>query len=334
MDLCFSGLVKKFGVDHVIDIPANDKHRQGLPVLVGDDEKDYGVERRSLCYVSGCESMRHWTVSDIRREYVMGNIVYIFMDETDWSFEQYLKVFGPLAKMIRRKDIIVIAGHDSYRGNPMLTDERFDSSLKAQFIDDWNSMYDVIMAAGDTIAPLYVTNLSCNFDHLWSNQRRYAHPKNDICFIGYNSNPIRKVVIDHVRSNWSHLDNAIVLEERHDMFNKFIRHSQMFDMMANSKICLNLPGASTGGRALRFYEIPFVGSYMLTKRFDAVVLDPPRHRVHCSYFDTLDELDEEIDWALKNPMERREIAERGASHFAAHHTDVARIDYIFGKLDG
>jgi hypothetical protein len=324
MDLIFAGLVRRFGKENVIDWPVRAKHRQGPPVLIGDDEKDYGAERRSLCYVKDCEDLKEWTQKEIIEAGQKGEIGYIFMDETDESFRDFLDIRGARAR--RGEVAVVIAGHDSFRGDPPNVKSRFGHLFKHMFIDDWMAKYD-----GYDFASL--TNLSCNFDHLWEVSKREEFLQNkvyDICFIGYNSNPARKFVIDHVKKKWNHLTNCIIFEERHNKFDRFMRHDEMFKLMAQSRICLNLPGASTGGRALRYYETPYVGSLMVTMRFDAKLLNPfwgPK-------FSTLEELDQIIQSAIKTPVARESIAAKQHRQCMKYHTIDARMDYIFGILDG
>lgn len=324
MDLIFAGLVRRFGKDSVIDYPARAKHRQGKPSLIGDDEKDYGAERRSLCYVEDCEDMREWTRPEIIQEIMSGNIETVFLDETDSSYHHFIELFLNTKKE-KEINVQVIAGHDNFRGDPKQVITRFGNHATL-FIDDWKQEYD-------NLPNTRLINLSCNFDHLWDVSKReeyLANKKYDICFIGYNSNPVRKVVIDHINKKWGHLNNCIIFEERQDKFDKFIRHEEMFKLMAQSKICLNLPGASTGGRALRYYEIPYVGSMMISQEIHAKLLDPPMG----IKFDSLTDLDETIQFYLDNPSLRDTVAVIDRARSLNNHSIDARMDYIFEIING
>jgi len=322
MDLIFAGLVRRFGKENVIDYPPREKNRQGKPELVGDDERDYGAERRSLCYVDGCENLREWTRPEIMQ--LWGDIDTVFLDETDESYQHWMELFGLYSGAVRT---VVIAGHDSFRGNPREVIKRFGGRCTL-FIDDWKQEYD-------SLPSTHLINLSCNYDHLWDVQKRdiyLSDKKHDICFIGYNSNPARKVVINHVRERWGHLNNHIIFEERHNQFDQFVRHDEMFKLMAKSKICLNLPGASTGGRALRYYETPYVGSWMISQWFPARLLYP----MPCDVFEPgdLNKLDSCIEDALENPEKREERAKKLHNHCMEYHTVDARMDYVFRVLNG
>lgn len=328
LDLIYAGLVRKFGKENVIDYPFREKHRRGIPKLVNDDEKDYGLERGSLCYVEGCEDIRSFTRPEIVSSIQKDEIDYIFMDETDASYNYWLQI--SLGGIFNIKTV-VIAGHDSFRGLPQAVASRLGNSFYHMFIDDWQESYN------HHDFPTSLINLSCNFDHLWSRVDYQKDKKYDICFIGYNSNPIRRMIVDHIEKNWGHLNNCIIFEDRQDKFDRFVRHDEMFKLMAQSKICLNLPGASTGGRALRYYEIPYVGSCMLTMRFPAKLLYPFENLKSCLEFSSLDELDMQIDFARQkssNSVFNYDIiANEGHRHCLLYHTVDARVDHLFKVLD-
>jgi len=324
IDLIFAGLVRKFGKENVIDYPVRVKHRQGRPELIGDDEKDYGAERRSLCYVENCEDMREWSLSEIATE----KIDCVWLDETDESFIHWIKLAGANLQIREVNKTVVIAGHDNFRGDPVNVKTRFGNSLITMFVDDWQSQYNKYNF-------MNLTNLSCNFDHLWDSSKREVYQQNkiyDLCFIGYNSNPVRRMIIDHVEKNWGHLNNCIIFEDIQDKFDRFIRHDEMFKLMGQSKVCLNLPGASTGGRALRYYEIPYVGSCMSTMRIPAHLLHPFENLKSCLEFSSITELDMNIDFALRKSTNGKSnyaiIANEGYNHCLLHHTVDARLNYI------
>lgn len=323
MDLIFAGLVRRFGKENVIDWPPRAKHREGKPELIGHDEQDYGAERRSLCYVEGCGDMKEWSRSEIITEIFSHNVDAVFLDETNESAVYWHELFALYSGVVRT---VVIAGHDSFRGLPRGVLASFGPNT-TMFVDDWKSEYD-------ELENTYLTNLSCNFDHLWDveNRDKYlADKKYDICFIGYNSNPARKVVIDHVKKKWGHLNNCIVFEERPDMYDAFVRHDEMFRLIAQSKICLNLPGASTNGRALRYYEIPYVGSLMVSMRTLATDLAMAPAMGFC--FESLEELDKLIQQRLDDNGYCEDVACLDHYGCMESHTIDARMNYIFEVLN-
>ncbi len=327
MDLIWAGLIRNNSSDDVIDWPPRAKFRQGRPMLVGDHEKDYGAERRSLGYVQGCETkpqfMRYQTIALA----MAGVFKYVFMDETPDSLNHFREIFAMVPRSKQPK-VVIVAGHDRFRGDPQATLNTWGDQLVAMFIDDWQPEYDLL-------SKTHLINLSSNFDHLWEVERRdefLGDKEYDICFVGYNSHPVRKQVIDHIRLKWGSQYNYINFEERSNEFSAFIRHKELFEVMAKSEICINLPGASVGGRALRFYEIPYVGSYMLSLRFPAKLLHPFIDGEHCNYFSDFFELDSLIKQALLKPKERELIAMQGHEHAMRYHTVDARINYILEVL--
>lgn len=323
ISLIFAGLVRRFGKENVIDYPPRSKNRQPHPSirLIGEHEHDYGIERGALSYVDGCEDLKEYTRGEIMKLISDGGIDRIFTDEREITFQYYLEIIAGVKNDV---PVVVVAGHDRFwNQSPDFVKEYYGDNFEAMFIDDWQPEYDLLPNT-------HLINLSCNFDHLWDveNREKYlADKKYDICFIGYNSNPVRKVVIDHVRQKWGHFNNCIIFEERPDTFDAFVRHDEMFRLIAQSKVCLNLPGASIGGRALRYYEIPYVGSCMLSMAFPAKLL----HRFPCPQFSSLDELDFEIGQLLSD--DELEF-HAGAQHYHCMkwHTVDARMDYIFGVL--
>lgn len=318
MDLLFAGLVDVFGPANVFDYPIRKKHRQGNPELLGDDEKDYGSERRSLCYTQHYEKIENKARNEIISLLNNNEVDFIFLNETEESYKLYLQLLNKTVK------VVVVAGHDSYRGTIENTKKMYGNKLSCIFVDDWQKEYE-------KYKNIYLINLSENFNHLW-NQKKSYEKKYDLCFIGYNSHPLRAKYIDYVMYTWSHLNNFIVFEKTPNRFCNFIRHQQMFDAMKESKICINLPGASKSGRALRFYEIPFVGSFMLSHAFPASQLYPFKNNVHCSYFNNIETFDEKIYFFLRNENVREKIALNGKEHLNKNHTHVQRISYMYEIL--
>lgn len=334
IDLFFAGLVKNVGIENVIVFPDRVKFKQGIPPLVGDDEKDYGTERRSACYVEEYEKLIYYKKQEIIKLLLQRQVEYIFVDETDSAYAKWIELVGPIQNITVKT--VVIAGHDSFRGEPEEVRRRYGKHFHYMFIDDWVDRFDKL-----SFKEKGIINFSCNFDHLWDSGLREVFNKNkiyDICFYGYNSRPVRKLVIDYVKDKYKHLNNAIVFEERPDTYNNFIRHKELYEIMSRSKICLNLPGASTGGKALRYYEIPYLGSCMVTQKTNAKLLYPFEHKINCLEFSTLPELDECIEYAysIDNNGEYMYniLAKKGYEHCMKYHTASARVKYVLEILNG
>lgn len=285
LDLCFAGLIKNLGAEHVIDFPYKKKHREWPPV---DGVSNWGLERRTLGYTEDNRLMPRLSSEEIEALALHGDITRVWCDERMETF-QFMRQMLPFLEKFS-VPVVVVAGHDRFwNQSPEFVASLYDKRLEAMLLDNW---YDRYMAL-----PFKVGNIrwSCNFDHYWERPAVPPEKDVDICFVGYNSHPARAVVIDHVLSRWKHLNNQIFLEREPDKFDCFMPKSTLYPLMQRSKICLNLRGAADRGKTLRAYEIVDVGSYMLTQKIsDPGFQDDFRDGFECNYFDTLDELDDLI----------------------------------------
>lgn len=321
-DLLFAGLVRYLGPAKVIDHPYHFKHRERLE-FNGDPAHDWGLERRTLGYTPDNQRVSFYSEEEIREELWRGNIERIFLDERDETFELYLKLRANFFNI----PVVVVAGHDRFwNKSPEFVAARYGAKLQALFIDNWRPEYANIPHA-------HVYNWCTNFDHYWTSHRT-QEKKYDISFQGYNSHPDRATVVDYITKRWGHLRLKLDLERSPNTMQAYVRKSEYFDVMAQSRICLNLRGAAENGKTLRFYEIPYVGSLMLTQDSGAVQVEPFIDRRHCLYFNSLERLDEQIEFALESEKRAQWIAWQGHSHSMAHHTVDARIRQIYGVLNG
>lgn len=329
LDLIFAGLVKVVGPENVFDYPHKEKHREW-----DSSRADWGMERRTMGYTES-NSLVSSSPRDFFSAARRGELTVI-MDERDESHAMYksLGLWGT--------PVIIVAGHDRFwNTSPMEVAKKFGSFLLAMFLDDWQPEYDTLPFA-------HLINLSINYDHYWTRPEK-VEKKYGIFFYGYNSHPDRARFIDHIKSHklWSTLDNCIMLERQPDTLGNFIMKREYFKLMAESHICLNLRGASTNGRALRLYEIPYVGSYMLSQRYPAKQLDSFVEGVHCDYFSDEDELDEKIEKAtdaaeamydyigasvIEATKYRESVALAGHEHAMQFHTCEARARYLLREV--
>ncbi len=337
LDAVWAGLIDRFGFSHVFDYgPCQEKHRLGVPSVTGDAERDYGAERKSLCYVQGCTGLPRYTRDDINGLIKGGLISIIFIDEREESYRLYLETVARWYAI----PVVVIAGHDRFWNiNPDqpldILKSYYGKNLEALFIDNWREQYDKL----DHVFPM---SYATNFDHLWEVERRQEFLKNkvyDVCFMGYNSHGDRARFVEHLIKKYENNTNCVFVEKRPDIMDTFIRKNEYFKKMAQSRICVNLRGAAECGKALRFYEIPYVGSYMLSQRDTARQVHPFLERVgknlgHCNYFNTEVDLDRKIYGMLQLPDIREMIARNGHEHAMKFHTARARVDYMFGCING
>jgi hypothetical protein len=321
-DLIHAGLVKLLGPARVIDHPYHFKHRESLE-FNGDPAHDWGLERRTLGYTPDNNRVSFYSEEEIRDELRQGNIERIFLDERDETYELYLRLRANFFDV----PVVVVAGHDRFwNQSPEFVAKRFGRNLQAMFIDNWRPGYAAIEKT-------HVYNWSTNFDHYWTPNRE-QEKRYDISFQGYNSHPDRARFIDHIAKQWGHLRLKLDLERTPDTMRSYVRKSKYFDVMAQSEICLNLRGAAENGKTLRFYEIPYVGSLMLTQDSGAVQVERFEQARHCAYFTNEEQLDNWIGVLLSNSHMRKKIAQNGHEHAMRNHTVDARIRQIYGVLDG
>lgn len=290
LDLCFAGLVNNLGPGRIIDVPAKDKHREW-----GIGENSWGKERRTLGYTS----LNHLIDNKLNGR----GICRVWLDERMESFYKYRELLYDRLKV----NVVVVAGHDRFwNHSPKFVADLYGENFEAMLLDNWYDEYSKLPFKARRIG------WSTNFNHYWNRPITTSAKDIDISFMGYNSHQDRFRYVEHISKKWSHLNNHIVLETRPDTTESFIAKAQYFDIMQRSKICLNLRGAADRGKTMRAYEIPYVGSFMLSQRID----DPGMHsdfinQTHCLYFNNENELDTAIDWALNNEAARENIAMLG-----------------------
>lgn len=328
LDALWSGLINILGNEMVIDWPANDKHREGIPTITGDVERDYGAERRGMCYTQFGQWMRRYTRDDLIKLIHENQIGLVIVDEREESYMEYLKLPLKYTKI----PVIVVAGHDRFwnqnASNPWHQLRKFyGDNLKSLFIDNWRQEYDHLQNT-------YPMAYSTNFDHLWEHEQRQSFlndKKYDIFFMGYNSDPNRVKIIEQLRKRFRNDNNKLFVETRPNTMESFLPKKEYFKFMAQSRVCINLNGAAECKKTLRFYEIPYVGSYMISQRDSARQINPLLDGVHCNYFSSIDELFDRIDWALSHPEERENIARNGHRMAMQFNTNVARANYVLSK---
>lgn len=291
MDLLYSGLVNVLGTDRVVLYPARPKYFEGVPVSTGDKEKDYGAERRSLGYVKGNTPL-YVDAVEIRQMLQRQKIGLIVTDEREDSYRLYLSLSAQFFDV----PVIVVAGHDKFWAqSPETVKQQYGKNFRLLFSDLFEERYVEL--------PYFRPyNWSVNFDHLWDPKQRQKFlndKKYDICFSGFNSHPDRLRFVEHVYNNWTNrgLKIKVFLETRPNTMEAFDQKAKYFEDIARSRICLNLRGAATTGKTMRFWEIPYVGSFMLSQRF-TMALNPFMEGSHCAYFSDENEFDRKVDQYL------------------------------------
>lgn len=310
IDLVFAGLVKLLGPSKVLCYPPRKKYTAdivsfGRTVRTGDKEADYGIERKSLGYTAENVMINQLDEFQLRMMIAKGDIGLIVVDERDECFELYCRLRAPAFDV----PVICVSGHDRFwNQSPEHVRSLYGKNFKLLFSDLFEDRFREL--------PYFRPyNWSTNFDHLGPGRvqmdRLRAAKQVDVCFYGYNSHPDRERFVDHVLKRWSHLNLDVMLEKRPNVMDSFMYKWDYFESMARAKICLNLRGAAVTGKTLRFWEIPYVGSFMLSQRYKSWPREILAEQFECSYFSDEKELDDKIQFYLENDELREKIAEQG-----------------------
>jgi hypothetical protein len=236
----------------------------------------------------------------------------VWLDERMESFQRYRELG------LDRTDarVVVVAGHDRFwNHSPEFVASLYGSKLEAMLLDNWYPRYADLPFRARRIG------WSCNFDHYWKRPESPPEKDIDVSFIGYNSHPDRALYIDFIRSTFPNLRLHLVVERSPDTFDAFVPKAQYFDTIQRSKIALNLRGAADRGKTMRAYEIPYVGSFMLSQGIEDPGMDDDfRNLEHCVYFNSKTQLERQIRWflgigpgeaATLGPRHREQIAVQG-----------------------
>jgi spore maturation protein CgeB len=101
--------------------------------------------------------------------------------------------------------------------------------------------------------------------------------------------------------------------------------------MSKCRITLSLRGG--GWDTLRYWEIPAVGSMMISTELGIVIpndFEDKKHIVRCS--DNLDDLLDLGRYYLAHEDERQKIATAGREHLLKYHSNVARANYLLSTM--
>lgn len=316
MDLCFAGL--RANDRRVFDLPYKEKHREWHDVLSGKRESSWGLERRTLGFFGHDDRLES---PDLRAE----DVGLVWLDERMESFQKYRE----LGLDKTEAKVVVVAGHDRFwNHSPEFVASLYGDKLAGMLLDNWYERYASLPFRTKRIG------WSTNFDHYWKRPEKAPEKDIDICFVGYNSHPDRARFVDHIEQRWPDLRKHIVLEREPDKFDQFIPRAQMFDIMQRSKICLNLRGAADRGKTLRAYEIPYVGSLMLSQDID----DPGMREdfqdgVHCEYFKDESDLDFLIKHNMLYEVDREHVAANGHRRATTDLSVKSRWREVLGWLE-
>ena len=307
-DLTYRGLVKIFGLKNVIDYKWNQKYH--IP---------YKKYPKNLGYVKGSllPSLANRAVKNF-------DIVFVGSAKVD-CFETYLTFLDRIPRDI---PVVFIDGGDkpvigmdlSVYGRP----ELYERAIQKRPFDLVFKREKIIgQDYGENVHPL---PMSFNMDRVrnFSNTKKY-----DVSFWAVESWPIRSQALDILSGKFDCKDNGT---GRNQKFSKYKRKGEFYlEELARCKIVLNFRGG--GWDTMRYWEVPAVGSFMISQKPQLEIPNNFEHQKHIVFCrDDLSDLIELCEYYLKNDTAREQIAANGKSHLLQYHTDVKRAEHIIKTI--
>lgn len=309
-DLIYSGLVKKAGVNNIIDYPWNVNYHLPLRKYPAN----LGYVRSSLL-----KSFRY--KSDFKK--INAVVVSSAKPET---FKYYLTVLNFIPSdipvfFLDGGDYRAIGGDMNRLGAPELfleavSQRKFDGIFKREYFAEDNHPGNV-----------WPLPICFNFDRLpkhLPDKLQY-----EVSFWAVESNPIRTKALTMLENKFDCSENGTV---RNQVFKKYKRRGMYYlQELAACKIVLNFEGV--GVNTHRYWEVPALGRFMISTNPRIIIPDNFVDNVHVKFCkDDLSDLIDLCEYYLKNEEEREAIAKQAGEHARKFHSNVARAEFIVEKI--
>lgn len=308
-DLTYSGLIKIFGKQNVIDFKWNKKYH--IP---------YKKYPKNLGYTDNT------IFSSIKSRFPFRfDIVFIGASKVD-CFETYLSIIEKIPSAV---PVIFIDGGDqskigfdlSIYKRPELYEK---ATSKREFDFIFKREYLVDTEYAENVAPL---PMSFNYDRI---PKLIPKFKYDVSFWAVESYPIRTEALKLLENKFDCAKNGTY---RNQKFNKYKRKGDFYlQELSSCKVVLNFRGG--GWDTLRYWEVPAISGFMITQKPGIVIpnnYEDNKHVIYCN--DSLDDLLELCEYYLVHDSKREEISRNAAKHTREYHTDTARVKYIFNTIN-
>ncbi len=314
-DLSFVGLSGISGKENVVPLRAMRKHYISTRVY----PKNMSRTRGAVDYVRD-----KFAVRKIMKQSAY-DCVIIGSAKRD-VFEKYNKI---AAKISRNAKVIFIDGGDEAEVGADAVRLGFEALYKEAFS---KKAPDVIfkreyLKNKDYPANVYPLPLAYGGPAL---DGAGGGKKYDVVFWAVDNMPVRAKVLDFCAGKWDCDENG---SSRGQTFKKYNRKGiRYLAELAASKVCYNFRGG--GWDTLRYWEIPAVGSLMISGKPGIVIPDDFEHGKHAVFCkDDLSDLEELTNYYLKHDREREEIAAEGKKHLLKYHTARNRAEYILDIIE-
>ncbi len=308
-DLTYSGLVKVLGINQICDYPWN---------------FHYHIPQRKYPRNMGFTKPGFLKKVTYKKDFSDIGLVLIGSCKPE-TFQNYLKIIDKIPVHV---PVIFIDGGDfkEIGGDMKRLDgwhlyeqavaiRKFDMVFKREY---W---IDEILA--DNVFPL---PFSFNPDFAVKKKESLLY---DVTFWAVESHPIRTQALTLIENKFDCQENGTT---RNQVFSKYKRKGLKYlQELSRAKISLNFQGV--GWDTMRYWEVPYVGSLMITPAPKIYIPDNFRNKqevVFCK--EDLSDLIELCEYYLKNEEERKEIAKNAQMYAQMYHTHSQRAIYLLQTI--
>jgi hypothetical protein len=305
-DLLYSGLVKVCGAEQVYDFPMNFRYH----FVNKKYPRNLGLNRR-------WQSLKRW-IQPLRNDWDLV-VVGSCKNKTLESYHSILPLLpqNTPVVLIDGGDQTDVGGDLVYYKSPHILPNieqkrRFNLIFKREFLPEYTK--------DSRLVPL---PFCMNLDRI--PKQLPTDKKYDVSFWAVESHPIRTKALQLLETEFDCAQNGTV---RNQQFHHYKRKGSFYlEELARCKIVLNLRGG--GWDTMRYWEVPAVGSLMITQKPGIQIPNDfvhGQHVIHCK--DDLSDLVDLCRYYLKNETERETIALAGQSHLKQFHTDIERAQTV------
>lgn len=311
-DIVYSGLVKTIGSKNIHTTSFNKSYFFNVKKY----PKNLGYNKGTL-------------ISFLKNKFLQFNYNAVIIASTKkLPFEIYCKLAHKIPQhcpvvFLDGGDVAEIGGDLKRIGHPNLFREAinkrpFDIIFKREMLKDTNYASNV-----------HPCPFAFNFDRV-KNVKPVLHKKYDVSFWAGETHEARKKTFSLLEGKYDCDENGT---SRKNSLKNFKRIGNFyFEELKRCRIVLNLRGG--GWDTLRFWEIPAIGSFMLSQKLNIVIPNDFKDGVNIINFeDDFNDLYDKIDYYLKNDIEREKIALSGFQHLCKYHTDSIRAEYVLKKIE-
>jgi glycosyl transferase family 1 len=198
---------------------------------------------------------------------------------------------------------------------------------QAQAIRNFDLIFKREMKIGQNY-PKYVYPLTFGFNLSVVPERLPKRKKYDVAFWAGESHPIRTKVLNLLHNQFDCNSNGTSKGVGLASFSR--KGTFYLEELSACKINLSFRGG--GFDTLRYWEIPAVGSLLISEPNDIQIPDNFEHQKHAIFCDSsAEDLINICNFYLKENDKREKIAIEGKKHLHNFHTDEQRAKFILKK---